>query len=86
MNKTSDQFIGKLLKSWVDRRKPPVNARAKLLAAAAYTTSREKTLYPLLQDTRYYSPHILRSDECAKVLLLLINETVFRSGFQMRVI
>jgi len=86
MNKTSDQFIGKLLKIWVDRHKPPVNARARLLGAAAHTASREKAQLPQFPDSRYYSPHILRSDECAQVLLLIINETVFRSGFQMRVI
>ncbi len=86
MNKTSEQFIGKLLKTWVDRHKPPVNARARLLAAAAYNASREKANLPPLPDPRYYSPHILRSDESAQVLLLIINETVFRSGFQMRVI
>lgn len=86
MNKISDQFIGKLFKVWVDRHKPPVNARARLLAAAANNASREKEHLPMLPDPRYYSPHILRSDECAQVLLLIINETVFRSGFQMRVI
>jgi len=86
MNKTSDQFIGKVLKSWVDRHKPPVNARARLLAAAAYPTPKVKTRQARLPDYRYYPPHAMRSDEYTKVLLILLNETVLRSGLQLRVI
>ena len=86
MNKPIDLFIGKLLKNWADQHKPPVNGRARLLSAAAHAAPREKKQPSLLPDFRYCPPHSLRSEECAQALFVLVNETVLRSGLQLRVI
>jgi hypothetical protein len=86
MNKPIDLFIGKMLRNWVDRHKPPVNGRARLLSEAARAVPRDTKQPVLIADHGVYSPHKLRADECAQALFVLVNETVFRSGLQLRVI
>lgn len=86
MNKPIDLFFGKLLKHWVAQHKPPVDARAKLLAAAAHATPKAAQPSHFMLDHRFYQRHALHADECAQVLFVLVNETIFRSGLQLRVI
>jgi hypothetical protein len=86
MNKPIDLFIGKLMKNWVEQHKPPVNGRARLLSEAARAVPRDAKQPVLVPDHGIYPHHKLRADECAQALFVLVNETVFRSGLQLRVI
>jgi len=86
MNKSTELFIGKLLKNWVGQHMPPANVRARLLWEASHNSQPEKKLLSLLLDPQFYRPPALRADERVQTFFIWVNETAFRSGLQARVI
>ena len=84
MDRSFDLLIGKLLKNWTARHRPPADVRARLLWDAARQTPRPTYQLPLLPRPQFEHPSIQATDQWSQTLFLWVNEHSLQAGMPVR--